>query len=302
MIRRPSSLNVPCGLSSALAERFPETSAAAERGTGIHAEIAAALNMQHPPESPEAAAAVAWVCSEFAGAEMFPEEPLELRDPETDELITAGTCDLVVVSDVSVTVLDFKTGRKEFVTPAEKNLQLAAYLAAAMVRWDRSSGAAGLVFLDGSRVDAPPMFTTCDAWDVIERVRIESRRPAIAAPGEHCARCFQRVHCESYRSRAALALTLLPKAPTDLTLTDEDATALVLRLKAVRDACDLAEDLAKAHVQAGGRIVADGKVWAPVQVSGRRSGPSVKDLEAQGLGHLVKPGAPSTRWEWRTEK
>jgi hypothetical protein len=60
---RPSALQMAehCGLASKLAEAYPETSSAADRGAGIHAEIARAIMGGVAPTSPEARAAVAWL-------------------------------------------------------------------------------------------------------------------------------------------------------------------------------------------------------------------------------------------------
>lgn len=300
---RPSALQIAekCGLAPKLAADFPETSAAADRGTGIHGEIHAALgpNGGGEPESPEARAAVKW-------ATRFPDYATEklvtLYDPESGEPITAGTLDFIGMEPDNIAIVDWKTGRPENVTPVDDNLQLLAYGLAEAIETNAPGFRCVIVFLDGDRLttDESRLYKADEWWPLLDRVRAAASRAPVASPGPHCAGCWQRRVCPSYRERTALALTLLPSpGPTDLALTDQQATDLVLRAKAVREACDLAEELAKAHVQNGGRVEADGRRWGPHTVAGRRSGPSVKDLEAQGLGHLVKPGAPSTRWEWR---
>ena len=74
---------------------------------------------------------------------------------------------------------------------------------------------------------------------------------------------------------------------------------MILRVQAIREAADMAEELVRAHVRGGGTVEADGKVYAPSMVAGRRSGPTVKELEAEGLAHLIRDGKPSERWGWR---
>ncbi len=92
---RPSALQLAekCGLASRLAEQHPEASPAADRGTAIHREIARALLGREAPTTPEAKAAVAWARERLNVSAV--EAPVCLRDPETDEVITEGTADLV---------------------------------------------------------------------------------------------------------------------------------------------------------------------------------------------------------------
>ena len=299
-MRRPSSLNVPCGLSSALAEQFPETSDAAEGGATKHRDIYLGLGGHKLVSEPAAAQAVEWARACTAGAAWWSERKLVLIDPETRATITEGTADLVVLEeDGTVTVWDFKTGRRENVTPAADNLQLAASGMAAGMELDAKLVRWGLAFVDegGVAEDLADPLAPTEWWPWLDRLRAEAAREQSANPGPHCGRCFQRKVCPSYRERAALALTLLPGAPAEL--TDETAVQLVQRIEAVKDAVKLAEDLAKAHVNAGGRVLADGKIWKAWPVKGRRSGPSVADCEAAGLGHMVKEGKPGERWEWR---
>lgn len=99
---RPSALTLAekCGLSAKLAADFPEASPAADRGTAIHAEIAAALAPGGPePKSPEAIAAVEWLRRTYPGLLPHPEYAVQLDDVETGEPITAGTADLVLVDE-----------------------------------------------------------------------------------------------------------------------------------------------------------------------------------------------------------
>lgn len=292
---RPSALQIAekCGLAPALAIQYPEASPAADRGSEIHRQIA-----DRKPEAPEAHAALKWLEGRPV---MGLERRASLVDPETGAVITEGTIDAVLDEGGRLHVVDWKTGRMENVEVPDENLQLHAYALAVALELGRDRYIVSLAFLDGDRVHVATSreYGPDDQWAILARVRAAASRPPVATPGPHCGGCWQRAVCPSYRARAELALTLLPNNATDLTLTDERAAELVIRIKAIREACDLAEEMARAHVTNGGRIEAGGKVYAQVTVAGRRSGPSVKDLEAQGLGHLVKPGSPSVRWEWR---
>ncbi len=301
-MRRPSALQMAenCGLASVLAERFPETSSAADFGTDRHEEIRDVLRGKRKAKSPEARAAIGWLDT-LEGANLMIEEPIELRDPETDEVITAGTPDLVVlpVNDPSVIVVDWKTGRPENVPHPDNNLQVMSYAAAAALKYDRTVASGVLVFLDGDKATPVAGQPYPSLWDIIERVRRAAERKPVATPGAHCSGCWQRMHCDSWRARATTALALVQSPANDLTLTNETAAEMILRVQAVREAADTAEQLVRAHVLNGGTVEADGKVYAPAMVNGRRTGPTLAELEAAGLGHMIRPGTPTERWSWR---
>lgn len=229
------------------------------------------------------------------------EVPLRLADPETDETITEGTADVAIAEPSKVTVIDWKTGRRENVAPVDDNLQLLAYGLAAGLAADAPAFRCIIVFLDGDKVttDESRLYPATEWWPLLDRIRAAASRPAEATPGAHCSRCYQRAVCPSWRERATTALSLLQARPTDMDLTADVAVQLILRVQAVREAADMAEEMARAYVRNGGTIEADGKVYAPQLVAGRRSGPSIKELEAEGLGHLIREGRPSERWGWK---
>lgn len=297
---RPSALQIAehCGLSARLAEQYPETSPAADRGTAIHADIAMALTTGKPAATPEGRAAVRWVKDTKGGEDLIVEQGIELRDPETDEVITAGTPDLVLLDNdgVHASVIDWKTGRPDHVPVPAENMQLMAYAAAVALKHDRPAVNGILVFLDGAETTTFAGQDWLHHWDLIERVRTAANRPAVASPGEHCWRCWSRSHCQSYRDRAGLALTTL-QGSRELTLTDETAGELAVRIKAVREAADMAEELVKAHVRNGGRALADGKAYVPQTIAGRKTA-DVRELLADGLDRYVREGKPYERWSW----
>lgn len=293
---RPSALQMAehCGLSAQLGEQFPEQSDAAARGTAIHAEIAA-----RAPVTGEAAAAVAALDGVTGKVEL--EVAVELHDPETGELITAGTADVVIDDGTTVTIWDWKTGRPEFVTEAAGNMQLHSYALAVALQRGRDAYAVRAVFLDsdGAHPSEASAVAGAEMWTMLNRIKAAAARPAVATPGEHCARCWSRVHCHAWRDRVSTSLALIhASASSDLQLTDETATALALRLADVKKAAEAAEDMVKAHVRAGGRVEHDGKVYAPTQVAGRKTA-DVKALEAAGLHEYMKQGAGYEIWKWR---
>jgi len=291
-----------CGLAPKLAEQYPEASPAADRGTEIHRAIAAGLSACEMPADPDAKAAVQWILGRAeAGAQVIGvERPVALADPETGDEITAGTVDVAVRVGEIVECIDWKTGRPENVPSPSENLQLAAYGLALALAEGASAYRATLVFLRDGQVEAVPgpVVEGEAMWAALAEVKAAASKPPVATPGAHCGGCYQRAVCPSWRERATTALSLLPKAGADMALTDEKAADLIVRVQAVREACDLAEEMVRAHVKAGGRVEAGGKVYGPQMVNGRRSGPTVKELEAQGLGHLVREGKPYERWGW----
>jgi len=297
---RPSALQMAeaCGLAPRLAERHPEASPAADAGTAKHAAVARAIATGEPPSDPDALWAWEWLKGQDA-TDVRAEVPLVLEDPRTWEAITEGTADVVATRAGIPSVIDWKFGRSENVPPAEDSLQLAAYALAAGLRAGAPAVSWQIVF-PAERRSSGIVVLTQGGWIAwLDRIAAAASRPAVASPGAHCAGCYQRAVCPSWRERATTALALLPEQPTDLALTDEQAVTLALRVQAVREAADVAEEMVRAHVLAGGRCEADGRVYDRQTVAGRRSGPGVKELEAAGLGHLIKQGAPSERWGWR---
>jgi hypothetical protein len=291
---RPSQLQIAehCGLAPRLAEQFPEASAAADRGTEIHRQIAA-----RKPESAEAKAALDFLAG-LPDAMIEHEVRLRLEDPDSGELITAGTADAIIRGSEGLLVVDWKTGNPDYVEAPEDNLQLWAYALAAMSHETDRIGVA-LAFLDGSRLDLrrSDMLPCEMTWPLFERIRKAATRPPVATPGDHCGRCWQRWHCDAYRDRARHALTIVNE-PRDLALTDDTAAELLRRAELVEEAAKMAKELVKSHVRNGGRIESNGKVYVPQTVAGRRTA-DVAALERDGLAQYVKQGESYERWSWR---
>lgn len=303
---RPSALTIAqhCGLAPALGEKYPEQSDAAESGIADHAEIAACILGDTTPKGANARAAVGYIRGRIEGGARVTgiEVPARLEDPESGDLVTEGTADVVLEQAGVLEVLDWKTGRMENVPPPAENLQLAAYALAVALARGAESYRTTLVFLrDGNLTEVQgPIVDGAEMWAALDRVRKAASRPPVASPGPHCGGCYQRALCPSWRERATTALSLVGRA--DLTVTDETATEMILRVQAVREAADLAEEMVRAHVRNGGSVEADGKVYGPQMVNGRRSGPTVKELEQAGLAHLIREGKPSERWGWKNAR
>jgi hypothetical protein len=295
---RPSILQraESCGLVPALAEQYPETSNAADNGTAIHAAIA-----RDDRSVPEAKAAREWVESNLVG-ELIYERKAALVDLETMEVLTEGTPDLVSGPDTddTIAVTDWKTGQPDNVAEPDANLQLIAYgLAVSDGRRFRCV----IVFLHGGKADArwSRIFEPDEHAALQGRISSIVHAEPIAKPGEHCQSCYQRVYCPAWKARVETAMTVLPAESRTLTVTDGNAGELSVRIKAVREAADLAESALRAHVLAGGCCVVDGKELCQTTSEGRESA-DAKALREAGLTQYLKQGAPFTTWRWRKVK
>lgn len=299
---RPSLLQRAevCGLVPVLAEKYPETGDAADRGSEIHREIQRAWNAGEESRVPEAKAALEWLGLNAVGQLRF-EEKVELIDTDSMETITEGTPDVVASPDTDGTtlVIDWKTGRAENVTEPDDNLQLIAYGLAAC---DGGPFRCVLAFLDGDKVDArwSRIFDTAEHPALLARVKAAATRDPSAHPGEHCGSCWQRRYCHAWQAREGQALALI-EADRSLAVTDENAGQIMARAKAVKEAADAAEAIVKAHVRNGGRCIVDGKELSISTCKGRESA-DVAAIKAAGLVQYLKQGADYERASWRKVK
>lgn len=285
-----------CGLASRLAEQYPETSQAAERGTAIHVEIASGK-----PVSAEARAALEWLPNGQKSIEH--EVPVRLLDPETGDVITAGTADVLAIDDRGVLqVIDWKTGSPDYVTAPDDNLQLLAYGVAAALNREAPAFRVALAFLDGDQVDVrwSIAYWGDTWWPLIDRIKAAASAPPVARTGPHCSSCWQRKHCSAWLLPAFEGETALkPFTEGGGGLTSANvARALELR-DVMRTMLDTMDGQIEAYVREAGPVRVGDREFGCWPTRGRRTGPTLAELEAQGLGHLIKQGAPTTRMGWR---
>jgi hypothetical protein len=295
---RPSMLQRAevCGLAPVLAEKYPETGDAANRGTAIHAQIAAALRGESQPVEYEAQAAVAWARDAFQDCAMKVECKVSLIDTDTMETITEGTPDLVANDGSMDTIVDWKTGRQENVDDVDTNLQLIAY---GLSVCDGGPFRCALVFLAGEKVDYffSGTFEPDQHPALLARVKAAATREPVAHPGEWCGACYQRRYCDAWKARESQAIALID-ADRALAVTNENAGLIMARAKAVKEAAEAAEAIIKAHVRNGGRCVVDGKELALSMCKGRETA-DVKALKEDGLTKYLRQGADYERATWK---
>jgi hypothetical protein len=69
-----------------------------------------------------------------------------------------------------------------------------------------------------------------------------------------------------------------------------------MAVMALEEMAERGREILKAFAETEGPIVVGDRQWGPHTVQGKRSGPSVKELEAMNLMHLIKPGRPHLQW------
>jgi CRISPR/Cas system-associated exonuclease Cas4 (RecB family) len=300
-IIRPSQLQMAdrCGLAPRLAALHPQSSLPAERGAALHAEIADWLNEGKRPTSREVFALIEHLGSTLRAGRYRGEVPVELRDPETDELVTRGTADAIASGKDLTVVLDFKSGAEERVEPVESNLQLHAYaLGVALVQGSREYRT-GLVFL---REQAPLVrvsraYLPHEWWSVLDRIKAAVKRPPVPTVGTHCNDCYQRRRCPAWILPAHAGPSVLEPFTRPAGLTPQNAARALQIVTAMKDVVTIAEAHLRDYAREVGGIVEGDRVWAP-QVRTRKTA-DVAALEQDGLGAYVRQSEPYEVYRWR---
>lgn len=126
--------------------------------------------------------------------------------------------------------------------------------------------------------------------------------PAVTGP--HCQHCYSRSRCAEYMLPAALASTSIePLTRGDM--TPADALRVLQLVERMGDLADAAKEALKAYAVQRGPIVDpdSGKVWGPVETSGRSSLDQKAVAAAFGdLSRFMRQGKPSVQFKWRKLK
>ena len=298
---RPSMLSRAelCGYAPVLAETYPEQGDAAERGTAIHAEIAAALKGEAQATTPEALAAFKWAYENTTG-EMRIEQHVALVNPITMDIITEGTPDLVAgpLTNGVMLVVDWKSGRKENVEEAATNLQLIAY---GLATCGGRPFQCVLVFLDGNKAadQWSAVFEPDELQRLLERVIAAAARDPIPHPGDHCTSCYQRRYCHAWQARERQALAVI--TPGGEVITPENSTRLAEMIQLVdgdNGWLAMAKAAMKAYVQGGGEVIRGGKRATYPLVAGRESA-DLEALRRDGMTKYIKKSGKYEKLTWR---
>jgi hypothetical protein len=339
---RPSSLHLAemCQLAPRLATEYPTSQAATRFGSAVDRQVSAILsclqigdfdNLPSAEDTlPETTKLLEWLEENYPRAQWtyFIQERVELLDPETGELLTGGTPDLVCLhrTEPLFVVVDWKKAGQLWaghLPPPDTNLQQLSYVAGYWLRFakeGRKIEEAHIVLACWSEkgVIALPNkepITDQRLWTVVDRVRkvpridLSAPRPE-ASVGEHCLHCYQRMHCHAH----LLPLAVVTKAGlpepfaefVDQPITVEttikalgwlEAADTVLReAKRIRD---LVEGNIDAFVTQNGAVEVGALTYGPEQVKGKRLGATVETLTKMGLLQLIREGKTSLKCRWR---
>jgi hypothetical protein len=309
-----------------LSAEFPETNANIERGHLVDGQVSRQLLGGAPATDPDALAVLAWLHEEKmygVGHTSYVQEAIALVDPDTGETLTEGTGDIAHYDGRSmVTIVDLKK-REQYAAGRLKdpddNMQLHAYGLGWALRLGAKAYRLALLLFGDGKVEAiwstvcfteTPDRLGAKSWvpylDRIRKVKeghhalVASGARPLPTAGDHCAQCYARAHCPSWMfpeplpSAADSALVPLSKPGG---ITKDNAGDLLLYVMAVEEQAKRAREVLQSWARANGGAIAVGdRKWAPIVMNGRKSGPTVDELEELGLGHLVKQGKPYESW------
>jgi hypothetical protein len=333
---RPSGFQIAeaCGRSAWLSANHAESTDRTYNGHEVDQQVTRAL--PHPELTlelqpgeqarPEALAILAWVQDTFprsAGWEYLIQHRVELRDPWTSQLLTAGTPDFMALHRGRrfLCVVDWKSIGQWWaghLAAPDENMQQLIYCVAAMLQLPQALGCEithGQITLacwdeEGVHPKVSQPITPQRGWEIIERVKavpqIDPDGPAPEARrGRHCLACYERSHCSAY----LLPAEQLPEALRPMSLGEEmsaeqaraalewyeQAVEMIGRAEELRD---LVREQLEAFTVRRGAIQDGDRQWGPVPKLGKRRGPSVGELEQMGRADLVKPGNPGVAYRW----
>lgn len=319
---RPSSLQLAekCQRSPWLANRYPEENDNTRHGSAVDADISAALQDGETPKTKEGLLLLDWIRGRFTeDAQYFVQRKVSLFDPVSGELITEGTPDLLVVDGKRLYIVDWKTKGQMFAGHLKRpddNLQQQAYLVAAGMEIGSEEGQIilacfdekSVIAIEGAVLPGEAWWPLLDRIKAVPPVDFDGPEP-MAIKGEHCDGCYQKQHCSAYLLPAmrempealvpfsesrAVALTL-DQAKEGLAWLAQ-AEEAISRAKKVKE---VVQGQLETFVTAAGPIEHEGMVWGPIPTTGKRSGPTLTELEDLGLTNLIRSGKPGVKYDWK---
>ena len=322
-----------CGRAPYLGRKYPESSAVMRFGSHVDKQVTKALQVGQVVLDPdeeltiEAEKILAWVEANYPhGAWIYRvQHKVHLIDPTTGEELTAGTPDLIAYNETTgeLVVIDWKKRGQLWAghqAPPDDNLQQLIYLAASWLElslttkittgkirlacWDEQ----GVSPQDSAEMTENILFEVIRRVKAVPLVDVEGPEPE-AVKGDHCEDCYQRSHCSAYLLPATVALTVgLPEYGEQSTaIIDAGAAARALRwlesadtlLKIASKMADTIRDQVNAYVKDNGPVVVGDLAYQAIPTKGRRTGASIKELEARGLTDMIKTGKPGVKYDWK---
>ena len=336
---RPSSLQLAesCPRAPWLSTKYPASHVATRFGSAVDEQVSRILScialgdMDNLPSDeellPETSKILDWLEANYPSDkwQYFVHEKVTLVDPETSEVLTAGTPDLIYLHRTEPRFVDIdlkKIGQfwAGHLAPPDENLQQLAYLAAFWLETVKSRPIeqAKIVLACWDAMGVTPQESQDIREDrlreIVERIRavpmvnIDGPQPE-AAVGEHCDHCYSRGHCSEHLLPMAVVLKAGLPAPfeefTEQTLTVETAIKALGWLegadRVLREAGkirDLVEANVDAFVTQNGPVEVEAMQYGPVITKPRRMGATVETLKAIGREDLIRLGEAKIKCKW----
>lgn len=255
--------------------------------------------------------------------------PVTLVDPETGEVLTKGTPDLICLhrTEPRFVCIDYKKKGQMWAghlqKPDENDQQLAYvtafWLEIAQTRkiesakivlacWDDQS----VVALESQDIVEARLTDVIAAVRAVPPVEVDGPKPE-ASVGKHCDHCWQRFHCDEHLLPLAVVTQAGLPAPfaefVDQPMTADTAAKALAWLEGAGRVLSEAAKIKKmvegnvnAFVRNNGPIQVGDLEYGVVPTNGKRMGATVKTLETEGLQRLIRPATPGTKCDWRPAK
>jgi hypothetical protein len=326
-----------CQLSPYLSVKYPTSHANTRFGSAVDQQVSVVLSCMVvgdkdnlPTEEqmlPETEVILDWLTNNYPLDQWlwYVQETVELRDPETDEVIAKGTPDLICLHRTRpvFACVDWKKRGQTFaghLAAPDENLQQLTYVTAFWLKTckERSIESAKIILAAWDETGVYPIesqdVTEAKLTVVVEQIRaippVDLDAPAPEASiGDHCNHCYQRMKCHAHLLPPAVVAKAGLPAPfaefaTEIMTADTAVKALGWLenakqvLSSAKKIYELVEGNVDAFVTQNGPVVVGAMAYGPRPVNGKRQGATVKTLEAEGLQRLIRPGKDSTTCKW----
>ena len=250
---------------------------------------------------------------------------VELVDPETGEILTAGTPDLICLhrTEPRFVDIDWKKAGQMYAGHLQKpdeNDQQLAYVAAFWLEISKTRKIEGakIVLAAWDERGVTPLesqdITEARLTEVIQSIRaippVDPNAPQPeAAVGEHCDHCWQRLHCDEHLLPGAIATQAGLPVPFAEFVGGELTAETTVKALAWLDKTEgvlagaakivkLVRGNADAYVTQHGPVIVGELAYGPQEVKGKRGGATIKTLEKEGLQRLIREGESKIKCKW----